>query len=158
MENNQNSKDVVFLQLFHHVRCINLSRNYVFNIILQHKLFIIGGPSRLSQNDNIAECFDPSHNQWAPAKAPEIVKYGTDAAVLQGFLYVVGGYNGLFKRISTVQKYNPETNQWQDVSPLSSPRSNVCAVADESYLYAIGGSSSNGPLDIVERFDPRNNT
>ncbi|XP_078342424.1 kelch-like protein 3 [Oculina patagonica] len=243
MENNQNSKDVDFLQLLHHVRCIYLSRNYVFNIILQHplvkastacigfvldamegathgtdecffsqaprnclkthedaivacgrkrtlcylpsenkwyelaeklsnrnpydqaitslhgKLFIIGGPLRLSQNDTIAECFDPSHNQWAPTKPPEIVKCGTGAAVLQGFLYIVGGYNGLDNRISTVQKYNPDTNQWQDVSPLSCPRSNICVVADGSYLYAIGGSGSNGPfLDIVERFDPRNNT
>ena len=48
---------------------------------------------------------------------------------------------------------------WQVVAPLSSPRSDVCAVADDSYLYAIGGfDDANGALDIVERFDPRNNT
>jgi len=44
------------------------------------------------------------------------------------------------------------------VSSLSSPRSSVCAVATGSHLYAIGGRSDDGPVNIVERFDPKEKT
>ena len=58
-----------------------------------------------------------------------------------------------------MQKYNPDTNLWQAVAPLSTPRSNVCAVADDSYLYAVGDVDNTwAAVDIVERFDPRNNS
>ena len=38
METNQKSKDVGFLQLLSHVRCMYVSRSYVFSIMLQHPL------------------------------------------------------------------------------------------------------------------------
>ena len=240
MEENRNRQEVDFLQLLRHVRCIYLSRSFVFNIILQHplvsgstactkfvldamkevangtdecffsqpprdclkthedaivacgkrktlcylpsenkwyhlasrlyirdscfyslrslhnKLFIVGGCT--DARSSVVECFEPTHNQWVPAKAPGIVKNGTAAASLQGFLYIVGGFDESNNPITSVQKYNPDTNQWQDISPLSSPRSNVCAVADGNYLYAIGGCSAGLEyLDIVERFDPQKN-
>ena len=240
-EENRNRQELDFLLLLRHVRCIYLSRSYVFNIILQHplvsastactkfvldamkevangtdecffsqpprdclkthedaivacgkrrtlcylpsenkwyhlasrlysrdpwlyslsslhnKLFIVGGCS--DARSSVVECFEPTHNQWVPAKAPgNIEEDGTAAASLQGYLYIVGGFDDSTNPINSVQKYNPDTNQWQDVSPLSSPRSHVCAVADGNYLYAIGGCSADLEyLDIVERFDPRKN-
>ena len=109
---------------------------------------------------SIAECYQPSHNLWTPAKAPETVSNFSAAVTLQGFLYVVGGKGNNGTYCSTVQKYNPDTKRWQEVSPLSGPRAFVCAVADVTYLYAIGGycDPNLNRLDIVERFDPRNNT
>jgi len=236
-----NREDLDFLQLLRHVRCIYLSRSYVFSIILQHplvktssactdfvldamkevasgtdecfisqpprdclkthenvivvcgtrntfcylplenkwyylarmlskrnprfysmsslhsKLFVIGGCT--DQNSSVVECFEPTHNQWAPAKAPGIVEKSAATSSLQGFLYVVGGLDHSNTPINSVLKYNPDTNQWQEVSPLSSPRSHVCAVADGNNLYVIGGCRAGfGYLDIVERFDPGKNT
>ncbi|KAL9959706.1 hypothetical protein ACROYT_G033052 [Oculina patagonica] len=121
------------------------------------KLFIIGACKE--RDGHIAECYDPSQNQWNPISAPEIMDRRTAAVALQGFLYVVGGRDRHENVLNTVQKYNPDTGRWQEVSPLSSPRSNVCAVTDGGYLYAIGGMSADYQyLDIVERFDPGNNT
>ena len=74
----------------------------------------------------------------------------------QTLLYVIGGVEQTEnKRLSTVQRYNPDTNLWQVVSCLCFPRSSVCAVATGSHLYAIGGRSDVGPVNIVERFDPK---
>jgi len=133
---------------------------YAFAIASLHsKVFIIGGCKRIV--DPIAECYEPSHDWWFSIKDPITVKKRVGAVTLQGFLYIVGGKDTANEPISTVQKYNPDTNQWQEVSPLSSPRYSVCAVADRNYLYAIGGNSASTGftyLDIVERFDPKENT
>ena len=124
---------------------------------LNNKLYIIG--ACWEQGGHIAECFDPSCNQWISIRPPEIVHYRVAAVSLQGFLYAIGGRTRNETVLNIVQRYNPDTNRWQEVSPLSSPRSNVCAVADGNYLYAIGGMSANFQyLDIVERYDPVNNT
>ena len=106
--------------------------------------------------------YDPSVGTWARSEAPitiSCLKFHA-AVTLQGCLFVIGGKCRDNNRISTVHRFNPDTNLWMEVAPLSSPRSSVCAVADGQYVYAIGGigDSTQDRLDIVERFDARNNT
>ena len=124
---------------------------------LQNKLFVVG--ACMERDGHIAECYDPTCNQWTPITAPELVDHGITAVALGGLLYIVGGRDRNKVALSAVQKYDPDTNRWREVAPLRSPRSSICAVTDGRYIYAIGGISPDFQyLNVVERYDPMNDT
>ncbi|KAL9959704.1 hypothetical protein ACROYT_G033050, partial [Oculina patagonica] len=71
MEKNQQCKDVNFLQLLRHVRCIYVSRNYAFNVMLQHPLvkasaactkFILDAMSEVSNGTDKCFLSQPARN------------------------------------------------------------------------------------------------
>lgn len=121
--------------------------------VCQGKLFFIGAKYNKSFR---AERYDPSINTWSPFDSfKQRVEFCT-VVTFQGLLYVLHGVEQKEnEHLSKVQKYNPYTNLWQEVSSLSSPRVGLCAVATGSHLYAIGGRSDVVPVNIVERFDPK---
>lgn len=115
------------------------------------KLFIIGGTTGHSP----AEFYDPSLNRWFSLKSfKKMIKFCTVSS-LQGFLYVIGGVDEEGNFLSSVQRYNPDKDFWQEMPSLCCPRSSVCAVSDGSFMYAIGGNTEIRPVDVVERFDPK---
>ncbi|KAI1236499.1 hypothetical protein IHE44_0014749 [Lamprotornis superbus] len=55
-------------------------------------------------------------------------------------------------------EYDPKTNQWSsDVAPTSTCRTSVGVAVLGGYLYAVGGQDGVSCLNIVERYDPKEN-
>ncbi|XP_070252244.1 kelch-like protein 20 isoform X3 [Myotis yumanensis] len=59
---------------------------------------------------------------------------------------------------STFCRYDPKTNQWSsDVAPTSTCRTSVGVAVLGGFLYAVGGQDGVSCLNIVERYDPKEN-
>uniref|UniRef100_A0A3Q3X9D1 Kelch-like protein 20 n=1 Tax=Mola mola TaxID=94237 RepID=A0A3Q3X9D1_MOLML len=57
-----------------------------------------------------------------------------------------------------LSRYDPKTNQWSsDVAPTSTCRTSVGVAVLGGYLYAVGGQDGVSCLNIVERYDPKEN-
>ncbi|XP_042637750.1 kelch-like protein 20 [Orycteropus afer afer] len=55
-------------------------------------------------------------------------------------------------------RYDPKTNQWSsDVAPTSTCRTSVGVAVLGGFLYAVGGQDGVSCLNIVERYDPKEN-
>ena len=48
--------------------------------------------------------------------------------------------------------------RWQELASMSVPRAGLAAASYSNGIYAIAGQTSEGPTNLVERFDPQTNT
>ncbi|CAB1326191.1 unnamed protein product [Coregonus sp. 'balchen'] len=110
-------------------------------------LFAVGG---WCSGDAISsvERYDPQTNEWRMVASMSKRRCGVGVSVLDDLLYAVGGHDG----------YDPKTNQWSsDVAPTSTCRTSVGVAVLGGYLYAVGGQDGVSCLNIVERYDPKEN-
>ncbi|RXM31857.1 Kelch-like protein 20, partial [Acipenser ruthenus] len=102
-------------------------------------LFAVGG---WCSGDAISsvERYDPQTNEWRMVASMSKRRCGVGVSVLDDLLY------------------DPKTNQWSsDVAPTSTCRTSVGVAVLGGYLYAVGGQDGVSCLNIVERYDPKEN-
>ncbi|KPP67528.1 kelch-like protein 20-like [Scleropages formosus] len=127
-------------------------------------LFAVGG---WCSGDAISsvERYDPQTNEWRMVASMSKRRCGVGVSVLDDLLYAVGGHDGS-SYLNSVEshygaystRYDPKTNQWSsDVAPTSTCRTSVGVAVLGGYLYAVGGQDGVSCLNIVERYDPKEN-
>ena len=141
---NGNKKDLDFLQLLRHVRCIYLSRSSVFSIVLQHSLV----KASTACTDFVLD-------------AMKEVAYGTDECFIsqpprdclkthENAIVACGKKRMLF--------YLPLENKWYRLaSMLSNRNTRLCSMSTiHSKLFIIGGGT-DASSSVVKCFEPEQN-
>ena len=132
-----------FSRLFCHVRCVYISLNFLFTIILQHELV-----------KNEKKCMD------LVLSAMKESTDGTEACFLkqpprsclrtfEDVIFGCGGIDG-----AKMVCYLPSENRWYEMPGLQFSRNRFALSTSvcQSRLYVVGGNSSPG--SAVEQYDP----
>ena len=148
MEENSNREqqreEVHFLQLLRHVRCIYLSRSYVFNIILQHPLVSTSTTCTKFVLDTMKEVANGSNECFFSQPPRDCLKTHEDAIVACG------------KRRTLC--YLPLENKWYHLARrLDSRHSWLYSLSSlHNKLFIVGGRT-NARNSVVECFEPTYN-
>ncbi|KAM5294167.1 kelch-like protein 20 isoform 3-T3 [Glossophaga mutica] len=149
-------------------------------------LFAVGGWCSGDAISSV-ERYDPQTNEWRMVASMSKRRCGVGVSVLDDLLYAVGGHDGssylnsvessvvawwIGHRPANLEvassipswgtclgcRYDPKTNQWSsDVAPTSTCRTSVGVAVLGGFLYAVGGQDGVSCLNIVERYDPKEN-
>jgi kelch-like protein 12 len=124
------------------------------SVVLDGKLFVIGGVSNRIGYLSSVECLDletGQRSEMAPMITP---RSSNGAAVLEGKIYVAGGWTGSHS-FALVDSFDAATNQWTAVAPMNTCRSFYGMVSAQGKLFAVGGvDNQDDVLSSVEMFDP----
>ena len=124
------------------------------SVVLDGKLFVIGGVSNRIGYLSSVECLDletGQRSEMAPMITP---RSSNGAAVLEGKIYVAGGWTGSHS-FALVDSFDAATNQWTAVAPMNTCRSFYGMVSSQGKLFAVGGvDNQDDVLSSVEMFDP----
>ncbi len=137
---------------------MNLGRHYHKSVVLNNKIYIIGGQTSNSGNtgyvdSNRVDEYDPSTNTWTTKAPLNNGRYWYELVVYNGTIYCIGGRsNTSAKAISVVEKYDPKTNTWEVKNPMIEGRWCFAACISNNAIYAIGGLTGSSSLSSAEKY------
>lgn len=135
---------------------LNVPRVGASSVVLDGKIYVIGGKSLNNNVLNSVELFDPAMGTWSISEvAPmNIARYNASAVVYEGKIYVTGGRNES-EVFDEVEVYDPVQNSWQAVNEMRKDREGHSTILFGGKIYAIGGSKDeNSYVDEIEWYDP----
>lgn len=108
-------------------------------------------------------------NKWQIISELPTLRTGFATAVVDGKIYLIGGTPFQNRRgpygLSTVEVYDPQTNSWEQVADMPTPRTKAKTAVVNGTIYVCGGYNGADNrlvnlkfLDIVEAYDPQNDT
>jgi N-acetylneuraminic acid mutarotase len=143
------------------------ARSEIAGVVLNGKIYVIGGFDETGKSSSSIEVYDPSINEWSNniskvatiAPLPQPLDH-TAAASYDGKMYVVGG--GYPNRDDFSNKlfiYDPIDNKWIEGEDLPSPRGALTANFINGTLYVVGGVDiASGTTSSNWAYNPTNNT
>ncbi|XP_077292019.1 kelch-like protein 24 [Arctopsyche grandis] len=134
---------------------MNKKRFNATSVIINERIFVIGGDDMKSRVDTIEE-YNIIENSWKIVASMIESRYRHASVVYKGKIYVFGGISDDY--LSSVEEYDPNSNQWTKLSPMKWKRRNFTAVVVNDSIYCIGGHNYMGIVGQVEKFDPRSNS
>jgi len=125
---------------------------------------IVASPANASaepgtNNEIQPEAIEPNHFQlfmqkywWSIALVALVLILGLSSLLANTPLFAAP--------TETPNPYLSELYQqrWQELASMSVPRAGLAAASYSNGIYAIAGQTSEGPTNLVERFDPQTNT
>lgn len=186
-EGNEKNKQEKFLNLFRHLRCVYVPRDYVFNVMLPHPLVkenldcsnLVLDAMKLAFNGS-EECFfaQPPRNclkthedaivvigPWAkfcylPSQDGQKKWHELEYA-LRGSVHSVSAFHGNFYVIGCdnhAQRYDPTLNVWTPIKAPGKVTQKSAAVTLQGFLYVVGGNDKyENPLSTVQKYNPDTN-
>jgi N-acetylneuraminic acid mutarotase len=135
------------------------------------KLYVLGGTGTIDDGPwesgkpwslkSHVEIYDPASNSWTTGQAaPMPFSTSNQSCAHGGAIYVLGGRTNLAGGPEPfVLKYDTAANTWSATTPMRTPyRDGAACAAVDGKFYIGGGSSVSGILDLVERYDPLQQT
>ncbi|MBY0497811.1 MAG: Ig-like domain-containing protein [Cyanobacteria bacterium] len=134
-------------------RPMTIPREGLASVVLNGKIYAIGGHTTGGGTVDSVEFYDPSTNAWSDAAPmPAGGRANMAAAVIGSTIYVVGGDPSAGGEppmpLTTVEAY--DGSNWTTKAPMLMARRFPAAAAVNGILYAIGGDG----IGSVEAFDP----
>ncbi len=127
-------------------------------VVLNDKIWIIGGAARMNMALKTVSIYDPLQDKWL-SDGPALL-HGRDnpaAQAVGGKIYVFGGRDR-HSVIAQVEMLDPQSGRWQTVSTMPSPRYGMASVVVDSSIWLIGGTFANNSYsDRIDVYDPREN-
>jgi N-acetylneuraminic acid mutarotase len=114
-------------------------------VVLNGKLYAIGGMARGQDSHPLVEVYDIRTDTWTegtpmpgPLSHPAVV-------ALDDKIYVVGGFlrNVHLDAQDKAFEFDPKTNAWRTLAPMKAPRGSVGLAVVGGKLHAIGGRDVN---------------
>lgn len=132
------------------------TRQEVQPVLLDGKMYVIGGYNRGADITSKVEAYDPLTNTWQSRANFPHPRNHLAAAAANGKIYTFGGFNDYNTTThNTTHEYDPSTDSWTEKSPMPTSRGEHMAVTINSKIYVIGGSSTtNDDLGVNEVYDP----
>ena len=124
-------------------------RSHHAAVVLNDKLYLIGGDYRLVHDDTIVitevDVYDPSTTLWSQAAPLPTPRSALGAVVLGGKIYVIGGIDrAVGAEVASVEEYDPSADRWRVVTSLPEPRQRFSTAVIGNTGYVIGGSTAEG--------------
>ncbi|MFC1996728.1 Kelch repeat-containing protein [Chloroflexota bacterium] len=126
-------------------------------VVLNDKLYIIGGFTRNLQTTNKVQIYDPLNNTWDYGTPMNSARSGFGAVVLDGLIYAIGGQDP--DNINDVEIYDPATDLWSAGPALPERRASMAVTVLGGKIYVIGGveNETSAVKDTMFVFDPDTN-
>jgi N-acetylneuraminic acid mutarotase len=157
---------------------MNLARSYFGAVVLDGKIYAIGGCDQVATGGNeimpassytggdtgANELYDPATGNWTSEAPMPTPREGFAIAVYQGKIYCIGGTTleppyDMFGAVGVNEVYDPSTNTWQTEAPMPYPVTDLQANVIDGKIYCIGGvNSSNVGSTANQVYDPATNT
>ncbi|NOY60162.1 MAG: T9SS type A sorting domain-containing protein [Calditrichaeota bacterium] len=127
-------------------------------VVLENKIWVIGGARNEHQAVNTVEIYDPQNDVWL-SNGPSLrqARDNATAQVVANRIYVFGGRK-MHTVYDDVEMLDPQSGQWQVVSKMPSALFGMASVVVDSTIWLIGGSFSNNSFsDRVYIYNPSKN-
>lgn len=125
-------------------------------VVLDNKIYLIGGYNSRAIAVNTVYSFNPENNKITKIATLPMARAGLRAVVLDGSIYVFGGKTKLPN--AEVLVYTPKTNKWKKLSSMSTAREQVAlSVVNDKVLVAGGKGLKNLSLTTFEEYNPITN-
>ncbi|MHB2149288.1 kelch repeat-containing protein [Calditrichota bacterium LG25] len=137
---------------------VNTPRAGAASVVLDGKIYVLGGKSLDNRVLNTVECYDPAQNAWIEDALPpfEEERYNASAVVFKGKIYLIGG-RGSSEVLDYVEVFDPVQNEWQDVQDIHDEREGHVAVIIKNHIYIIGGQENEYEITKkIEWYDEAN--
>ncbi len=130
------------------------ARTGVTSVVLNDKIYVMGGLAADGSVLNTVEIYDPATNTWQQAPNLRTARYNSAAVIFEGQIYLMGGRDNTGNATKKVEVFNPGENDWNSFDNLNDEREGLAAVVLDGEIYVMGGSNGNGNiLDSVEYLD-----
>ena len=140
---DERSRTEYFSILFRHVRCVFVTRDYLFRVILQNQ-FIQASSSCLKLVLDALRWIAGGTDEYFLEQTPrDCLKTYEDAIIACG-------------RNRSTLCFLPEEDCWYQLAPMTSARTGFASSFCDGKLYIIGGSQDDG--NVAERYDPSLNS
>lgn len=130
------------------------ARTGVSAVILNNKVYVMGGQDGSGNALNVVEIYNPPTNEWETGPSLRSARYNAAAVVYNGDIVLMGGNDTLGTALKKVEVFDLSENRWESFDNMENEREGLAAVVLEGKLYVMGGSNLNEEiLDSVEYFD-----
>jgi N-acetylneuraminic acid mutarotase len=135
-------------------------RQEMQQVLLNEKIFVIGGLVQGGIGTDLLEVYDPQNNTWSTSTPLPQKMHHISVAEVNGKIYVLGGFlNNTFQPTDVVYEFDPGSSTWTGKASMLKPRGAATATVVNGLIYVIGGvANPGGVTDANEVFDPVNNT
>lgn len=136
-------------------------------VVLDGKIYAIGGRNEDGEALRTVERYDPSTKQWEAVAPMNQARYGAAAVVWDGRIIVMGGRGpeddsaigvAEYEALSSAEAYVPASDTWQAFPELEDERSGAAAVVFNESIYVFGGTKEESKkgkyLVSIERYEP----
>jgi len=127
-------------------------------VVLEDKIWVIGGARNEHHAVNTVEIYDPQNDTWL-SNGPSLrhARDNATAQVVGDRIYVFGG-RSMHTVYDDVEMLDPHSGQWQIVSKMPSPLFGMASVVVDSTIWLIGGSSPNNSFSArIYIYNPSKN-
>ncbi len=124
------------------------------HVLLDGKIFVIGGIDADRNSVEIVEAYDPKTGLWEEIAALPPTLHHLGAAAANGKLFVIGGYISGFTPTNRVFEFDPSTGLWTEKTPMPQARGAHVAVAINNKIYVVGGEQLGNALTTNQVYDP----
>ncbi|XP_055843443.1 kelch-like protein 5 [Episyrphus balteatus] len=108
-------------------------------IVIDEKLYVVGGSIDSLISSNIVECLDLKTFKWTKLPPMRVARCDSQLANLNGHLCIFGGFRDCYnyKRdfIQSVEIFNFSTKKWNDIEPIFPPRQDNRITGRNGILY-----------------------
>lgn len=126
---------------------LNTPRAGAASVVLDGKIYVLGGKSLDNKVLNTVECYDPANQVWLENAIPPFKKerYNAAAVAFNGKIYLIGGRSAE-EILEEVEVYDPVQNKWEGVQNIHEAREGHVAFILNNHIYIIGGQENEYEL------------
>lgn len=136
---DERSRSEYFCVLFGHVRCVFVTRDYLFRVILQNQFV----QANISSLRLVLEAL-----RWIAGGTDECFLKQTPRDCLKTYEDAIIAC----ERNTSTLCFLPEEDCWYQLAPMTSARTSFTSSFCDGKLYVVGGSRDDG--NVAERYDP----
>lgn len=124
-------------------------------VVLDGKIYAIGGNSVPGVVFSSVECYDPVTGQWSEVAPLNHQRTFAAAAAANGKIFVFGGRSDAAVLQTEVEMFDSISQSWTVVDTMDYPREGLTATTVGDKIWVTGGySNALGFSDLVQIFDP----
>lgn len=119
------------------------SRQEMPAVLLDGKIYVLGGLVAGGGATNIVEVFDPATNSWSTGVPLPLRMHHLHVAVVNNKMYVLGGFEtSRFVPSNRTLEFHPQTGEWETKANMPTARGAGAVAVVDGNIYVVGGATS----------------
>lgn len=132
---------------------LNERKNAVDAVVLNGKIYVLGGHRAYGNYLNTCEAYDPLSNSWTYINSMHVSRALPTAQVYNGKIYIFGGKDQGTGDTNTVEIFDPANNNWTFGTPMSITKHDISSAIIGNEIYVIAGGSYSVPERVITNLD-----